>query len=49
MENKYINLLREFANENKGLERITSLAFTGSIFILMSNYLINDMLYRYWA
>jgi hypothetical protein len=36
-------------NGDKGLEKITSLALTSSIFVLFNNYMFDQMMHRYWA
>jgi len=57
MENKIYDsktkhyFLEGLAENKKGgrLERITSLTMKGAIFVLMSNYLINNALHRYFT
>lgn len=51
MTNTYTSRLMNFAKKerSKSLEGIASLALTGSMFILFNQYMLNEMLHRYWA
>lgn len=45
-----ISINNKSGNErNSRLEKMASAALTSSIFVLFSQYIINDMLYRYWT
>ena len=49
MKDKY-NSHSELKNKKHSkLEKITSLALIGSIFILFNNYMLNEILHKYWT